>query len=129
MCAGEVCKECQCSGNINKEDPGSCDSITGKCTRCLNNTFGESCQYCRPGFYGDAVNLKDCQTCDCDKCGMEKCDNYNGLCVCQPNVEGEKCDRCAVNHYGFGTCKVSVLTLCTVLHAPLTWMLQRVVLE
>ncbi|VVC44657.1 Hypothetical protein CINCED_3A025090 [Cinara cedri] len=102
---GEVCKECQCSGNINKEDPGSCDSITGRCTRCLNNTFGETCQFCRPGFFGDAVNLKDCQACDCDKCGMDKCDNYNGQCVCQKNVEGEKCDRCAVNHYGFGTCK------------------------
>eukprot|EP00102_Acyrthosiphon_pisum_P016424 XP_008187385.2 PREDICTED: laminin subunit alpha [Acyrthosiphon pisum] len=102
---GEVCKECQCSGNINKEDPGACDSITGKCTRCLNSTFGESCQYCRPGYFGDAVNLKDCQACDCDKCGMEKCDNYNGLCVCHQNVEGEKCDRCAVNHYGFETCK------------------------
>ncbi|XP_050541070.1 laminin subunit alpha [Daktulosphaira vitifoliae] len=102
---GEVCKECQCSGNIIKEDPASCDSITGRCTRCLNNTFGESCQYCKPGFFGDAISLKDCQACDCDKCGMDKCDNYNGKCVCQPNVEGDKCDACAVNHYGFGSCK------------------------
>lgn len=107
MCTGEICKECQCSGNINSKDPGSCDSITGRCTRCLNNTFGESCQYCKPGFFGDAVNLKDCQACDCDQCGMEKCDKYDGKCVCHSNVEGEKCDRCAVNHYGFGTCKVS----------------------
>lgn len=111
MCLGEVCKECQCSGNINTEDRGSCDSITGKCTRCLNNTFGESCQYCRPGFFGDAVNLKDCQACDCDTCGMDKCDNHNGQCVCHQNVEGEKCDRCAVNHYGFGSCKVIVNTV------------------
>lgn len=42
---------------------------------------------------------------------MEKCDNRDGQCVCQPNVEGEKCDRCVVNHYGFGTCKVSFQTI------------------
>lgn len=39
---------------------------------------------------------------------MDKCDSFNGMCVCHPNVEGEKCDRCAVNHYGFGTCKVNL---------------------
>lgn len=58
---GDYCKPCQCSGNINPEDPSSCDTVTGNCLRCLNNTFGEACALCAPGFFGDAVNLKDCQ--------------------------------------------------------------------
>lgn len=58
---GDYCKPCQCSGNINPEDPSSCDTVTGACLRCLNNTFGEACSFCAPGFYGDAIMLKDCQ--------------------------------------------------------------------
>lgn len=58
---GDYCKPCQCSGNINPKDPSSCDTVTGDCLRCLNNTFGEACALCAPGYYGDAVGLKDCQ--------------------------------------------------------------------
>ncbi|CAH0382822.1 unnamed protein product [Bemisia tabaci] len=101
---GDFCKPCSCSGNINPSDPSSCDSITGECTHCLNNTFGTACQYCAPGYFGDAVNLKDCQSCACDKCGTEKCDDKTGICQCMTNVIGEKCDRCADKHYGFSTC-------------------------
>lgn len=58
---GEYCKPCQCSGNINPDEPGSCDTVTGECLRCLNNTYGVACALCAPGYFGDAVNLKDCQ--------------------------------------------------------------------
>ncbi|KAJ8933874.1 hypothetical protein NQ314_013727 [Rhamnusium bicolor] len=58
---GDYCKPCQCSGNINPKDPSSCDTVTGDCLRCLNNTFGQACSLCAPGYFGDAVNLKDCQ--------------------------------------------------------------------
>lgn len=58
---GEYCKPCECSGNINPNDIGSCDTVTGQCLRCLNNTFGETCALCAPGFYGDAIVAKDCQ--------------------------------------------------------------------
>lgn len=58
---GESCQTCTCSGNINPDDPASCDSVSGECLRCLNNTFGEACNLCAPGFYGDAVERKDCQ--------------------------------------------------------------------
>lgn len=98
---GEVCRQCECSGNINPEEPGSCDSVSGECLLCLNNTFGRACNLCAPGFYGDAVNLKDCQSCICDAVGTEHCDNFIGTCNCYPNVIGEKCDRCEDDHYGF----------------------------
>ncbi|XP_034947491.1 laminin subunit alpha [Chelonus insularis] len=101
---GEFCKPCECSGNIDTNDIGSCDSLTGECLHCLNNTYGEACNLCAPGYFGDAVERKDCQTCMCEPCGMDRCDSYNGLCECKPNVVGEKCDRCAENHYGFDSC-------------------------
>lgn len=97
----EVCEPCSCSGNINPDEPGNCDSISGECLRCLNNTYGEACALCAPGYYGDAVVLKDCQTCDCDPLGTAHCDSYSGLCECLPNVVGDKCDSCLENHYGF----------------------------
>lgn len=59
---GDFCKPCNCSGNINVDDPSSCDSVSGDCLRCLNNTFGAACNLCAPGYYGDAVVLKNCQS-------------------------------------------------------------------
>ncbi|XP_012267208.2 laminin subunit alpha [Athalia rosae] len=100
----DFCKPCDCSGNIDTNDFNSCDSITGSCLQCLHNTYGEACNLCAPGFYGDAVELKDCQSCLCDTCGMARCNSYTGTCECKENVIGEKCDRCADNHYGFKSC-------------------------
>lgn len=56
---------------------------------------------CAPGYYGDAITLKDCQPCICDETGTERCDSYTGTCQCLPNVIGEKCEGCQVEHYGF----------------------------
>ncbi|XP_051171945.1 laminin subunit alpha [Leptopilina boulardi] len=100
----DFCKPCNCSGNIDTNDIGSCDSITGECRNCLNNTYGQACNICAPGFFGDAVDRKDCQSCLCDSCGMDQCNNYNGRCECKQNVIGDKCDRCEINHYGFDSC-------------------------
>ncbi|ALC44510.1 LanA [Drosophila busckii] len=97
---GEVCKPCECSGNINPEEQGSCDTRTGECKHCLNNTSGMACNLCAPGFYGDAIKLKNCQSCDCDVMGLLECDPFEGKCKCLPNVIGERCDRCMPNHYG-----------------------------
>ncbi|KAL0902126.1 hypothetical protein ABMA27_000070 [Loxostege sticticalis] len=97
---GDYCKPCNCSGNINTDDPSSCDSITGDCLKCVNNTAGAACNLCAPGFYGDAIFSKNCTACICDEFGMERCDPSTGTCVCRPGVVGDKCDRCAPDHYG-----------------------------
>jgi laminin, alpha 3/5 len=98
---GDYCKPCECSGNIDPLKPGSCDSVSGECLQCLNNTSGTACNLCAPGYYGDAVLLKDCKSCICDDNGTAYCNSYNGICECLPNVIGDKCDRCLDNHYGF----------------------------
>lgn len=59
---GETCHKCDCSGNIDESQPGACDSVTGECVLCLNNTYGKACNLCAPGYYGDAIKLKDCQS-------------------------------------------------------------------
>lgn len=59
---GELCKPCECSGNIDIEEVGACDSVTGECILCRNNTSGPACNICKPGFFGDAVSLKNCQS-------------------------------------------------------------------
>src|SRR5688500_15701875 len=58
---GGSCQPCSCSGNIDSSSIESCDSVTGECLRCLNNTFGSACELCAPGYYGDAIALKDCK--------------------------------------------------------------------
>lgn len=92
----DYCKPCQCSGNINPYDEHSCDSVTGECLNCMNNTYGTACNLCAPGYYGDAIELKNCQSCVCDLLGTDHCDPHTGQCNCQRNVIGEKCDRCKI---------------------------------
>ena len=49
------CTQCDCNGNIDPSVPGSCDMSTGVCLLCINNTIGDECERCAPGFYGDAT--------------------------------------------------------------------------
>ncbi|XP_013792030.1 laminin subunit alpha-like, partial [Limulus polyphemus] len=96
---GSYCQSCNCSGNSK-----SCDSITGECHSCLNNTFGTACELCASGFYGDAVFKKDCKKCECNECGTDRCDHRIGVCHCKPNVVGMACDDCDVGFWGFKSC-------------------------
>ncbi|VVC86157.1 unnamed protein product [Leptidea sinapis] len=100
---GDYCKPCNCSGNINFDDPSSCDSITGDCLKCVNNTAGAACNLCAPGFFGDAIFSKNCTACNCDEFGMERCDPTTGTCVCRPGVIGDYCDQCEPNYYGLSS--------------------------
>ena len=100
---GGSCKLCNCSDNWKEDSEGNCDSSTGVCLQCIYNTEGDHCEYCEPGYYGDAVN-DVCKACVCDLLGTDPnqfdCDRFTGDCHCLTNVEGKSCDRCIDNHWG-----------------------------
>ena len=74
------------------------------CTPCNDtfNTVGEHCEYCQPGYHGNAV-AGSCEECVCDAIGTNRtflvedplfeCDRITGECPCLPNVEGDDCSR------------------------------------
>ncbi|XP_069958976.1 laminin subunit alpha isoform X2 [Cherax quadricarinatus] len=102
---GDKCEPCECNDNIDINDAYACDDITGRCLICLNNTYGNSCERCSPGFYGDAITLKNCERCTCDECGTRNCQHFSGVCECYGNVIGDQCERCAPDHWGFASCQ------------------------
>ena len=97
------CVQCQCNGNIDLQEAGNCDAVTGRCLRCTDNTAGWRCEVCRPGYWGSALDSRlGCSSCQCQPAGTRaspetgepQCDATTGQCSCKDNVEGEHCDRC-----------------------------------
>jgi hypothetical protein len=60
LAPGGMCRKCNCGGNIDPTIPGSCDPVSGACVICTNNTEGEYCERCKPGYFGSAVS-GDCR--------------------------------------------------------------------
>lgn len=56
------CVPCNCNNHAE-----TCDIATGECSPCLHNTFGEGCERCAIGFYGNPRygTPNDCQPCAC----------------------------------------------------------------
>ncbi|ULT96990.1 hypothetical protein L3Y34_005063 [Caenorhabditis briggsae] len=102
---GGSCEPCQCNGNNNLTDSRACHPVSGDCYLCEQNTDGRHCEWCAQWFYGDAVSAKNCSSCECDQCGSQYCDNRSGGCECKTNVEGDSCDRCKPDHWGFSKCQ------------------------
>uniref|UniRef100_A0A669P033 Laminin subunit beta 4 n=1 Tax=Phasianus colchicus TaxID=9054 RepID=A0A669P033_PHACC len=106
---GEECAPCPCNNNIDVTDPESCNRVTGECVKCLHNTHGANCQFCKPGYFGSALD-QDCRICKCNPAGVLPatcpgedaaclCDPATGACPCQPNVVGTTCDQCAPGYW------------------------------
>lgn len=98
------CTKCVCNGNVNPSASNNCNTTTGECLRCLYDTIGHSCEFCRPSFYGNALG-RSCKDCSCSKTGSfdNNCQNITGQCNCKPNVIGRTCDACAENTFNFAS--------------------------
>ncbi|CAG0885936.1 unnamed protein product [Cyprideis torosa] len=63
-------------------------------------TEGFSCEHCKAGYYGDALQ-QNCKQCVCNSLGTNfdqgPCDRVTGQCPCFPNVLGLDCSQCAPN--------------------------------
>ena len=44
--------------------------------------------------------------CQCNEDGSvdTSCDDGSGKCSCNPNIVGDKCTQCAIEHFAFPTC-------------------------
>ncbi|XP_058133366.1 laminin subunit alpha-1 isoform X2 [Dasypus novemcinctus] len=102
---GESCVPCNCSGNVDPQDSGLCDPVSGQCLKCLGNTGGAHCERCAEGFHGDALVAKNCRACECHEKGSLSliCHLETGLCDCKAHVTGQKCDQCLHGYYGLET--------------------------
>ncbi|XP_054255304.1 laminin subunit beta-4 [Indicator indicator] len=109
------CAPCPCNNNIDVTDPESCNRVTGECTKCIHNTHGANCQFCKPGYFGSAL-LQNCQRCMCNLAGVHPamcsggeaaclCDPATGTCPCLPNVVGMTCDQCASGYWNLASGK------------------------
>ncbi|XP_071516712.1 basement membrane-specific heparan sulfate proteoglycan core protein-like isoform X3 [Panulirus ornatus] len=87
-----TCIPCNCNGHSEE-----CDPETGVCSNCRDNTAGDFCDRCAPGYEGYATGRCYYQggsgsECDCDQRGTISCED--GRCQCKANVHREACDAC-----------------------------------
>ena len=74
---------------------------------CADNTFGQNCEQCAPGYRGDATQgtSDDCKRCACPleietnnfarSCGVDReVSDMEFVCIdCQVGYEGSFCER------------------------------------
>ncbi|CAF0980234.1 unnamed protein product [Didymodactylos carnosus] len=114
------CELCSCNGNIDSNIIGNCNTTSGHCLKCNQNTFGVYCEKCLPGYWGDALATVKCHPCNCHPRGtrrtsdvqyLTQCNLQNGQCQCKPNVIDRQCDKCEDGYWnlnsdsGCGPCK------------------------
>ena len=68
---------CDCNNHSS-----TCDVVSGLCTGCADNTYGDHCEFCLPGYYGDATasTPNDCSVCPCP--GISN--SFSNLCELTP---------------------------------------------
>ncbi|MPC38729.1 Laminin subunit alpha-2 [Portunus trituberculatus] len=98
---GNYCRPCECNGNLDLREKGTCDSQTGQCLKCTGNTAGWHCERCKENYYGDA-SRGQCHPCGCHERGSlsTSCDPQTGQCKCRNLFTGRQCDRCKRGHGG-----------------------------
>ena len=101
------CTRCECNGNsVDCEFDHRVWELNGGrnggvCINCMNNSLGQNCELCKPGFFKS--NLGYCEDCKCNALGSLQTDcSYNGICLCKNGVTGDTCGECLPEYYGFG---------------------------
>ena len=116
------CTTCECNGNVDPELGPVCNTTTGQCLNCRNNTTGFECKLCLPGYFGGSQIGKSClrkmvhrinmynnftfsflplPECPCDPRGsVGDCDSLFGTCTCQTGVTGQLCNECIDGYWG-----------------------------
>ncbi|KAE8752609.1 hypothetical protein FOCC_FOCC000731 [Frankliniella occidentalis] len=102
-----TCQRCECNGYAD-----TCDSYTGACIDCRNNTNGTYCDRCDSGYYGDPRLGRDipCRPCPCpdtqesghsfaNQCSLDPY-TQDVVCECQEGYAGPRCDVCGDNYFG-----------------------------
>ncbi|XP_037819776.1 laminin subunit alpha-1-like [Lucilia sericata] len=114
------CKPCPCNGHSN-----SCDLQSGGCGNCMHNTYGERCERCQRGYYGNPLHgtPHDCKPCACPllaasnnfspSCQLKSyaimdinpiygvVENTEYICTqCPPGYTGDHCEMCDDGYYG-----------------------------
>ena len=98
------CVPCQCNNHSE-----TCDPETGKCLNCRDNTVGDYCSACAPGYYGKVIgSVNDCSLCACPRanpvsfsptCVLKGVQDYH-CDACLPGYEGQYCEKCSLGYYG-----------------------------
>ncbi|XP_007947206.1 laminin subunit alpha-1 [Orycteropus afer afer] len=98
------CVPCDCNNHSE-----ACDPETGKCLNCSDNTAGDHCNTCAPGYYGKVTgSASDCAPCACPHTHPA---SFSATCVlegdqdfrcdaCFPGYEGQYCERCSSGYHG-----------------------------
>uniref|UniRef100_A0A915BQN1 Laminin subunit alpha-2 n=1 Tax=Parascaris univalens TaxID=6257 RepID=A0A915BQN1_PARUN len=84
---------CSCNGHS-----ATCDSETCRCTNCEHNTFGDYCQYCKPGYHGDAL-IGGSNACTKCACPLPE-NSFSDTCVAVSHGRGYMCDACKPGYTG-----------------------------
>lgn len=98
------CTPCNCNSHAS-----DCNKESGICIDCQHNTFGESCESCLPGYYGNATqgSMNACRACPCNGpytrtnlCVQSPVTAGNITCLnCSVGYTGRLCDGCADGFY------------------------------
>uniref|UniRef100_A0ABM5GDG7 Laminin subunit alpha-1 isoform X1 n=1 Tax=Pogona vitticeps TaxID=103695 RepID=A0ABM5GDG7_9SAUR len=101
---GPRCVPCECNNHGD-----TCDPETGKCLDCRDNTAGDHCNICAPGYYGKVTgSVNDCLLCACPRispgsfsatCIMKGVNDFH-CNACITGYEGQYCERCSPTYYG-----------------------------
>uniref|UniRef100_A0A6I8P4P7 Multiple EGF like domains 8 n=1 Tax=Ornithorhynchus anatinus TaxID=9258 RepID=A0A6I8P4P7_ORNAN len=91
-------RDCGCNFHSHCQTRGP-----GVCDQCQDWTWGEHCELCRPGSFGDPTGPSGCRPCQCHGHGdptRGHCHNRTGVCFCRDHTEGAHCQLCAPGYYG-----------------------------